>query len=552
MQLPTLRLRRETVDDPGTEPGDVPAVSRAAWIRAMLAAALGPLIAGYVAVVALFALVTGITTEAAFEPVGVLRAAAPGWLAAYQVPVRIGGQPLGVLPLLPTVGALVLVARSAARAARRLGLRAPAQAVPLVAAMAGGHVLAAVAVVVLSRNAPVGSEPLPALLLPALLAGVAATVGLAGRCRLVEAARHHLDPLALRGLRAGALGTAALLTAGAATYALGLALSAPTVHTLFGTHAPGPGSGTGLLLLSLGYLPNAVVGALSFAAGPGFSLGATVVTPMGHAGEVLPGLPLLAAVPETDSPWWWALAVLPAAAGALVGWRLRAVAADPRVRLRAVVVAGALSGFGAVVLGTFAGGRLGHGPFDPVTVPAGPLSIAVFAWITVPGGLVAWFAGPRSAPPPEPAEAQPDATEPAERAESTEPAEPAESETDGATDGTTTEDGAAETAEIAEPEVDGDGAEPDGATEREDTVDPADGATEAAGGANSADSADPADLVETGDTEAPEPDWPGEPGSAESPRPTESADSVELTERTEPTGATTDDGDEERPPTASS
>ena len=48
-------------------------------------------------------------------------------------------------------------------------------------------------------------------------------------------------------------------------------------------------------------------------------------------------------------------------------------------------------GFGCVVLGTLAGGRLADGPFDPVSVPVGVASIVAFCWIVIPGGFVAFF-----------------------------------------------------------------------------------------------------------------------------------------------------------------
>lgn len=254
-------------------------VSRGLRVRTMLAAAVGPLVTGYAAVAAVLALVTAIASRAEFSATGVLLAAGPGWLAAYQVPLHIGGQPLGVLPLLPTLGVCLLVARTAATAAQRLRCTEPVRVVPLLGVIAGAHAAAGITISVLADGDALGVEPLAAFLVPALLSAGAATVGTARQCGLVAAVRDYLDPLALHGLRAGALGLAGLLAVGSLTLLVAMALALPTASELFARNAPGVGSATGMFLLSAGYLPNAVVLALGFATGPGFSLGTVSVSP---------------------------------------------------------------------------------------------------------------------------------------------------------------------------------------------------------------------------------------------------------------------------------
>ncbi|WP_431875081.1 cell division protein PerM [Amycolatopsis sacchari] len=378
-------------------------LSGATRTKIVFAAAFGPLVAGYALVVALFALVTALASLSHFSVLGVLRAAGPGLLAAYQVPVTVTGGTLGVLPLLGTAVVGTFVAGSAAHAAGRLGYREPGQAVNVVAPIAATHALAGITIALTVGSVRVNVEPLTAFLVPGFVSALCATAGVAKRCGILAAARDHLDPLALRGLRAGALGLAGLLGVGAVVYTVTLGVSVRTVGHLFAANAPGFGSGAGMLLLSIGYLPNAVIATLSFVAGPGFSIGSVSLTPFSYRGGTLPGLPLLANMPEHAARWWPALLVLPAAVGVLVGWSLRRSDEDPRARLRTVGIAGALIGFGCVLLGTLAGGQLGHGPFNPVSVPVGLLSVAAFGWIAVPGGLVAWLAGPRRpAPAPEP------------------------------------------------------------------------------------------------------------------------------------------------------
>jgi hypothetical protein len=376
-------------------------LSGAARFRALIAAAAGPLLTGYAAVATSLALVTAIAPQSRFSATGVLAAAGPGWLAAHLVPLEIAGRPLGVLPLLVTIGICVLIARTAGSAADRLGYRDPGQAIVLIGTMAGAHAVFGATIAVLTNARPASAEPLPAFLVPGLLAGVAALAGVARRCGIWAAVSDYLDPVAMHGLRAGALGLAGLVAVGALMLALSLALSTSTSRELFAANAPGFGSGLGMLLLCLGYLPNAVVFGVAFATGPGFSIGSVSLTPYQFTGGGVPAMPLLAAIPEHQAAWWPILMLLPALVGALVGWSLRRVHTDRMARLRTVGVAGALVGFGCVLLGTLAGGRLGSGPFTPVAVPVGLVSVAAFVWITIPGALVAWFAGPREVAEPE-------------------------------------------------------------------------------------------------------------------------------------------------------
>jgi hypothetical protein len=228
------------------------------------------------------------------------------------------------------------------------------------------------------------------------VAGVAATLGVARRCGLVDALNERLDGVALLGLRFGLMGLAALVACSATLLLLGMMLSSSAVGALFAHTGPQPGNATGMLLLCVGYLPNAVVAALCYLLGPGLSVGAVTVSPVRFVGGPLPDVPLFAAFPERPSGWAPLVLVVPAAVGALVGWRCRRVARGPLARLRTVTIAAAVVAAGGFLLAAVSGGRLGAGPFDPVSLPAGLLALVAFGWVAVPGALVAWLAGPRS------------------------------------------------------------------------------------------------------------------------------------------------------------
>ncbi|WP_155548959.1 cell division protein PerM [Amycolatopsis camponoti] len=411
--------REEPVGD--LEPDVGP--SRAARVRVLLAAALGPLVTGYAVVATVLTLVALTAPRTVFSGTGVLLAAGPGWLAAHQVRLGLGVHPLGVLPLLPTLGALVLAARTASGATVRLGCRTPRAALPVFVTITGAHALFGLVIALCAQGSPVTANPMVAFAVPGLLAAAASAVGIARCCGLPDVVAERLDPLALRGVRAGALGLAVLVACGAVVFTVATALSWRTVADMY---EPALGSSFGMFLLSVLYLPNAVTATLSFVTGPGFSIGDLNVGMFGYRGGAVPGVPLLGGLPEHHAAWWPALLVLPAATGALAGWSLRKVDADPAQRIRAVAVAGAVVALGCVLLGSLSGGRLGDGPFDPVSVPVGVASIVAFCWIFIPGSFVAFFTGEHEPPSPPEALEDNEAFEDAEEVDVDEAAEAVE------------------------------------------------------------------------------------------------------------------------------
>lgn len=363
-------------------------------LQVCLAVGVGSLAAGYAVVAVLLGVMFTITPHVPFSLSGTLAAAGPGWLAAYQVPIEIADKPLGVLPLVPTIAVWVLVAMSASAALRRIRAERAA-AVSIIGAVAACHAVPGMVIAAVADGDPFGVSPLAASLTPTLLAGVAAAGGIVRARGGVGALRTSVDPLARNGMRAGVRGLFILLGVSMLVFGVATARSASTVRDMVHVTAPETGGTAGILLLSLGYVPNAAVLVLGFLTGPGLSIGAVSLSPFTVSDGSLPAFPVFAGVPEHTSSWWPVFLIFPAAAGVLVGWSLRRVAGSPFARLRAVAVAGAVAGLGVVVLGTLAGGRLADGVWDPVSYPPGLVSLAVFAWISLPGAVVSWFGGPR-------------------------------------------------------------------------------------------------------------------------------------------------------------
>lgn len=344
-----------------------------------------PAVASYLAAVVALAMLAA-AGGADSSVAGVARAGAVGWLAAHHVPLTIDGAPLGVLPLLPTLLLGALVARGAAGVAARSGIHQPVDAGWVAGVIAGIHGVLGAVLALAATPATVTVDPALAAVGCALVAGVAAGLGLVRPCGLLPAALRQAPGWVRPGLAAGLWGLAALLTAGLVTVLIALVVSAPEVAQMSGSDA---GSALGLTVLSLGYLPNAAIAGLSWLAGPGLSVGALSVSPLAvHAGPV-PAVPLLAALPQGPmQPWWGAVLAVPLLVGAAVGRRCAPTGCDLPQRLRVLGVAAMVLALGSAVLGALAGGRLGAAAFDPVDVPFGSLAVAVLA-ATLLGGCAA-------------------------------------------------------------------------------------------------------------------------------------------------------------------
>lgn len=358
--------------------------------RVLVGAALGPLVVGYLSVAAVLALVVAAATRSHFSTLGVLTAAMPAWLGAFQVPLTLGGHHLGALPLLPTLGMVLLVGRTAANAADRMYAESTRDVIPVLVTVGVSHATLGVVFAGVTSTASVA----PSLLVPGLLSIGSAALGLARRGYFRDVLG-RFDVLVIRGLRAGLLGLVTLLGIGALLLVVGFGASFTTATALFTSGAPGLGNGLGMFLLSAAYLPNGVVGGVAFVTGPGIAIGEFSATPLHFSGGPLPAVPLLAALPESGAGWWPVLVLLPLGVGALVGWVLRDACEDPIARLRTVGGAAVVVSAGCVLLAIGAGGRLANGPFNPLTMHPWSLGLAVLLWIALPAATVAWWTGPR-------------------------------------------------------------------------------------------------------------------------------------------------------------
>jgi hypothetical protein len=352
----------------------------------------------------------------------VLRTAAVLWLVGHHVGFdlrgtgRIGMLPLGLV-LLP--GALLwragrwVVRTGRVRRLRHVGAAALALAVP--------YSLLTGALAVASRSGLESSSVPQSLICGFLLALVAGGLGgaraLAPWSQIIRLLPDRARPLVLA--TAGVL--ASLVAVGALAAGTALAVHLSAADHLQAALDPGVIGTVLLLLLQLGYLPNAIAWAIAFTLGPGFAFGsATVVAPTGSALTQLPAFPMLAALPpglHQAMPGWLPPTVLalPYLAGALGG--ILIVRAAPVLTLDAAALQGLACGAvcGAVLglAAGFSGGPLGGqrlaavGPSAWQTALVSALEIGVAAGVTAgtlnylalrrSGGLAGQTAPPASA-----------------------------------------------------------------------------------------------------------------------------------------------------------
>ncbi len=362
-------------------------------LRILLAGAMGSVIVSYALLVpaAAAAVLTG---GAGVSVDGAFAAAIPLWLAAHRIPLVLGGQPLGVLPLLPTVAVAAMIAVAAGWTTRRLGGRARTDAGPVLVATAGGHATVAVlGSALLPRSAEVAAAPWAALVASGLLAGAAAAIGVGRVCGVPDEWTARAPAWAGDAVRLAAVAVTALAGVGALVLTAGLVLAAPAIGAAYADLAPGFGAGVGVTLLAVSYLPNAVAAGLAWALGPGFAVGSATVSPFGVTVGEPSVFPLLAALPGgAPSPWTPLVLLAPVAVGVLVGSQARWTGPD------AVRVAGAAVALAAVAVGLvalLAGGRLAAGPYDPVALPAALLVPVVLLLVGVPAVLLARLGTPR-------------------------------------------------------------------------------------------------------------------------------------------------------------
>jgi hypothetical protein len=330
----TMPLRVDRTAGP-TE-ADGPSVG---WLPAAVAGAWLSALAGWVLVAGLTVL--GWLSAAPGTLSQALEVGTRLWLLANGVGVRLGPTGLTLVPWGVTMIVAFMVSRSSAFAARRVRLRSSTVSSALV-----GTVVAVCYELTVLGAAALAGDPWAApgrwLAVIAIL-WLAAVVG-AGR-GLGEDLTSSWPSWARAVPRAVFGAQLVMLVAGAGLLATALILHVNRVVTLIQALQPGVAGNIALVLLQLAFAPNAIVWSGSYALGAGFAVGpGSAVAPAGTQLGILPGLPMLGALPATgvgrpEQLWWLAAGAL---AGAVAAWIV--VRRRPAARFDEASLVGGLAG----------------------------------------------------------------------------------------------------------------------------------------------------------------------------------------------------------------
>jgi hypothetical protein len=303
------------------------------------------------------------------------------WLLSNGAGARLGGTTLNLVPWGATAVLALMLSRFAAFAVRQApvpGLRALGQVTALVAVTYAG----AVACVAFAAGRPAGA------LRGALVAGIVAAAAAAwGGGRALGYDPTTPWPRWARAVpRAVGAATLVMVVGGAGALATSLVVHLERVEQLTRALDPGVAGGIALLVAQLVFVPNLVVWAASYTLGAGFSVGAgTRVAPAETTLELVPGIPLLGALPQEGGGGFAQLAWLGVgvAAGAVAAWTI--MRARPAARFDETSLVGALAGTLAGLLfvgvGWLSGGDLGAVRLASMGPPLLPL--AVMATVTM-------------------------------------------------------------------------------------------------------------------------------------------------------------------------
>lgn len=380
----------ERVTRLSVQPGGIAATAASALLRAVAAVAAGFALTAGLSLV-LWALTPSGDTDAAEAVSGGTLAFA----AAHFLPISLDGSALTLTPLLLTAVMLTVIMTAVGRARPVHGrvLEALHACVFVVAYGVGADALVAVA-------APPDTAQ-PGLGAPLALAALGAALSLARAASGWRSWWAAAVPAWLRQSITAAIATSlAMVSVAALVLSVSLVISVPdalriaqlTVHSL--------GDALGMMVVTLAFVPNAVIAAIGYVSGVGFSVGAASYSPLAVHAADLPAVPLLAAVPNgVPGIAAWSTLAAPVVAALVGAWVLRRVGVSRWQRLAACGLTAVLVGAVMAALAAVGAGGITGGPW--ATMGAAPLLVGallagvvllVTAAATVPIGwrALAW------------------------------------------------------------------------------------------------------------------------------------------------------------------
>jgi len=244
-----------------------------------------------------------------------------GWLLGHGVPLAVGDERVGLVPLALSVLAGWRVNRAGVHTARAIRARTPIQAV--LAAGSVALVYAGLGALCANLVKPLAT-PVGAGLWFGGFAVVLAGIGAVGESGLLERLAGRLPLLVLDALRTGTVAALLVLGAGAAVAGVAVAVSGGQASATLATFHAGVLGQAGLTLLCLVYAPNLAAWSAAYLIGPGFAVGVGTTVSAGKVSlGALPAAPVLAGLPDSAVAGLGPLLlVLPVAGGMAAGWLL--------------------------------------------------------------------------------------------------------------------------------------------------------------------------------------------------------------------------------------
>ena len=227
----------------------------------------------------------------------------------------------------------------------------------------------------LSESPGTGADPVQAFLFTAVVAAVGVTWGIAKEGDLVARARARTSDAAWRTAMGAVAAVVGLVAVGGILVTVSLVRHFSEIATTMADLNAGPVGELALTVVGVLCLPTLDIWGLSVIVGPGFELGSgNGLSAFGGEVEILPALPVLAAVPAGVPAWAPVLLCVPVALGVLAA-RIRWGRDLPTLTGTIASGAGLAGGVALLVAGLclLASGSLGGGRLAAV----GPQPLAV-------------------------------------------------------------------------------------------------------------------------------------------------------------------------------
>jgi hypothetical protein len=330
----------------------------AAAVAAACTAGAGLVIGLVAAVAAWFAVDTGSFT-------GAVRVGALAWLVAQGGGLHVGGVAVTAIPLGGCLVAGGFLYRSGRWVGANSAVRSLASAASAAVALTLAYALIGVVVYAVTRSGGGHADLMRTLVATVVLPAGFGTAGIIRGAGLSDAFLRPVPQEARAVIRGAVAGVSSLFAASAVVFGASFVVHFSDVSRLSDGLSTGVVGGIILIAICVALIPNAVLCAGSYLAGPGYLLGTgTMVTASSVQLGSLPSLPILAATPHSGGAWWQeALLVVPVAAGGVAGivaLRRHRVEGHGAAAMRSAV-AGLVAGLGFGATTWLATGALGPG-----------------------------------------------------------------------------------------------------------------------------------------------------------------------------------------------